>query len=215
MTLPAEVNALAKGMASALGELATSDATHLKMEKTGGWIFGADEIDIDPNTTWVVHPGSLRRGFICWEDAQIIGEEMALLSAVPIMLSDLPETGKKWDTQIGFDVRCMSDHDGIALAYSASSKGAQRAFKTLVAAILGRINAKEEAYWPIVTLESESYKHKTYGKIYNPKFVIDEWVTEAELSELDTEPEEEEKEVAPEPEPVKAEPVKRRRRRQA
>jgi hypothetical protein len=98
-------------------------------------------------------------------------------------------------------------------SYKASSRGAQKAFKALVQEILKRAQASKTDLLPVVVLESESYKHKTYGKIYNPILSIDEWVSMDDIADV----------AAPEPEPVvekepEPEPEvkpKRRRRRKA
>jgi hypothetical protein len=38
-----------------------------------------------------------------------------------------------------------------------------------------RLRHRFKAKMPVVTLESESYQHKTYGKILKPKFHIVDW----------------------------------------
>jgi hypothetical protein len=216
MALPANKLAtkLAEGLSRAVHTLSAGDEVHLKMEKTGDWVFGSDEIEVEPESTWAIDPESLVRGFVAWGNSEVLGEEMASILAEPIIQSDLPDVGAKWGTQVGFSLKCLDgEHEGTVASYKASSRGAQKAFKALVQEILKRAQASETDLLPVVVLESESYKHKTYGKIYNPILSIDEWVSMDDIADV----------AAPEPEPVvekepEPEPEvkpKRRRRRKA
>ena len=219
MALPANKLAtkLAEGLGRAVATIA-GDETYIKMEKSGDWIFGEDEIEVESESDWAIDPESLIRGFVAWGDAEVQGEEMASVLADPIMQSDLPDVGAKWGVQIGFILKCLSgEHEGTVAAYKASSKGAQKAFKKLVQEILKRAQAGETDLVPVVVLESDSYKHKTYGKIYNPIFSIGDWTNMDELAEVEDEPEVEavvEPEPTPEPEP-EVKPKRRRRRKTA
>jgi len=230
MSLPVKQNtAFAAALSNAITAVSVDDATLLKMEKTGDWIFGADEQEVSPESIWAIDPESLSRGYVSWGDAEVLGEEMALITDTPIIMSELPDTGEKWAQIVAMTLKCVDgDHLHEVVTYKASSKGGQKAFKTLVTAILGRVNAGETDLVALVALESDSYKHKTYGKIHNPVLVIKEWTNMAELTgqqEEEPTPEPEEvkkptrkkavKKPAPEPEPEEDEapkPARRRRR---
>jgi hypothetical protein len=51
-------------------------AVILKMDKTGHWVFGADQTEVDDDATWAVNPFSFVHGFICWGDGEVLAEKM-------------------------------------------------------------------------------------------------------------------------------------------
>ena len=40
----------------------------LKMDKTGHWIYGIDQTEIDKEGLWAVNPCSFTKGYIAWGD---------------------------------------------------------------------------------------------------------------------------------------------------
>ena len=40
----------------------------LKMDRTGHWVFGADQDEVEPGSKWAVNPYSFVHGFIAWGD---------------------------------------------------------------------------------------------------------------------------------------------------
>ena len=229
MALPANKLAtkLAEGLGNTCNDLDTDDATHIKMEKSGDWVFGSDENEVEPESTWAIDPESLVRGFIAWGTKatgtanQVLGEEMELATAAPILKSSLHDVVTKWGTQIGFTLKCLDgEHEGIVAKYKASSKGALKAYKKLVDAIVTRAQASEADLIPVVVLDSEFYKHKEFGKIFNPILTIEDWTNMGELSELEEAEDEPEVEAVVEPEPTpepepEVKPKRRRRRKTA
>lgn len=197
------------------------------MEKTGNWVFGEDEIETEPESSWAIDPESLVRGFVAWGTKetntanQVLGEEMDLATAAPILKSSLHDVVTKWDVQIGFTMKCLDgEHEGTVAKYKASSNGARKVYKKLVDAIVTRAKVSETDLVPVVVLSTEWYKHKIWGKIFNPILTIEDWTNMDELSELaevEDEPEVEavvEPEPTPEPEP-EVKPKRRRRRKTA
>ncbi len=63
--------------------------------------------------------------------------------------------------------------------FTASSKGGLRAIGDLVKRYGSRL-ARNEGGLPIVELKADSYKHRTYGKIYFPRLVVTSWTEDGQ-----------------------------------
>ena len=44
----------------------------LKMDKTGHWVFGADQTEVEDGSTWAVNPFSFVHGYIAWGDGEVL-----------------------------------------------------------------------------------------------------------------------------------------------
>ena len=58
-----------KSLSAALRSLDTgvsSGSVILKMDKTGHWVFGADQTEVETGSLWAVNPYSFIHGFIAW-----------------------------------------------------------------------------------------------------------------------------------------------------
>ena len=87
-------------------------AALLKMDKTGHWVFGADQTEVEADATWAINPFSFVHGFIAWGDGEVLGEVMALVTQ-PLPATDpAPAAAKRgWEMQVGMSMRCMSGED--------------------------------------------------------------------------------------------------------
>jgi hypothetical protein len=218
-TLPANISNF---LTAAKQTLATStdDMSFIKMDKTGNWVHGSDDLDVEVDSLWAVNHETLSKGFAAWGDGELEGEEMATITQAAIIKSDLPDVGAAWKPQIGFGMQCIEGVDkGLNVSYSSTSKGASKAFTKLLKAIVARADAGHAEIIAVVTLDSTSYKHPKYGKVFTPVFTIEDWVDS--VVAVAVEPVEE---TEPEPALVVAEPVeepaaktapKRRRRSRA
>lgn len=165
------------------------DKQFLKMDKgNGDWIFGQEETVVEDGSHWAVNPMSLMHGYISWDNnQQVEGEMMVPVSrAVPSPDSlkvsgsaDGRPTGQNgWQFQMSVDMVCIDGDDkDTVVQYKQSSVGAMKAFRALVDAIGAQIEAGKDEIVPIIEMKSDSYKHKKYGRIYNPIFEILEWRT--------------------------------------
>ena len=193
---------------------AASDAAFLKMDKTGVWIYGADDTEIDPDSTFCIDPAKYVQGFIAWDDGELVDECMAQAGDPPILKSELPhlEGGVKWDAQVGFTLLGVEGgEDGVILEYKSSSRGGKILVSAILNDIISRAKTGKTDLCPVVELSSDHYKHKKFGKIYTPEYNIVEWLdlpSEAAEPVVAAEPEPE-----PEPEPKVKVKVKPRRRR--
>jgi hypothetical protein len=211
--LPANINTLLDGLEKAKTRMTTEasgDASFIKMTRAGMWVYGADDLDIEPDSVWAVNPNSFISGFVAWGDTGTpLGEEMRSIMEDPIVMVDLQDVGAKWTQQFGFEMACTNGEDkGVQVIYKTNSKGGRNAVSALLDEVLHHIkeNPSDPAVVPLVTLGSSSYKHKKFGKVYTPLFSLESWATIDGVQPAKLE----EPEAEPEPEP--APPTRRRRR---
>lgn len=160
----------------------------LKMDKTGHWVFGADQTEAEEGSKWAVNPFSFVHGFIAWGDGEVLGEKMVSVSQpLPELEPAPPQSKKGWETQVGMSLKCISGEDAsLEARYSTTSVGGKRAVQTLAAAIAAQVEKDQSKPVPVVQLKKEHYQHKSYGRIYTPVFEIVEWVgMEGEASSND------------------------------
>jgi hypothetical protein len=178
----------------------------LKMDRTGHWVFGADQDEVEPGSKWAVNPYSFVHGFIAWGDGQVLGEKMAAMTEpLPEVEAAPPGASKGWEMQIGFSLKCISGEDaGMEARYTATSVGGKRSVQELALAVAEQADKDQSKIVAVVTLGKDHYQHKSYGRIYTPVFDVVEWVgmngPEAQADEPQAEP---------------AEPAPTRRRRVA
>ena len=178
----------------------------LKMDRTGHWVFGADQDEVEPGSKWAVNPYSFVHGYIAWGDGQVLGEKMAAMTEpLPEVEAAPPGASKGWEMQIGFSLKCISGEDaGMEARYTATSVGGKRSVQELALAVAEQADKDSTKIVAVVTLGKDHYQHKSYGRIYTPVFDVVEWVgmngPEAQADEPQAEP---------------AEPAPTRRRRVA
>jgi len=120
----------------------------LKMDKTGHWVFGADQTEVEDDSVWAINPFSFVHGYIAWGDGQVVAEKMA-----PVH-EPLPETGPAPET---------------------AKRGWEIAVQALALAIADQADKNPDKPVPLVRLKKEHYQHKSYGRIYTPVFDIIDW----------------------------------------
>jgi len=166
----------------------------LKMDRTGHWVFGADQDEVEPGSKWAVNPYSFVHGFIAWGDGQVLGEKMApMTEPLPEVEAAPPGASKGWEMQIGFSLKCISGEDaGMEARYTATSVGGKRSVQELALAVAEQADKDSSKIVAVVTLGKDHYQHKSYGRIFTPVFDVVEWVgmngPEAEASEATGEP---------------------------
>ena len=150
----------------------------LKMDRTGHWVYGAGENEVEAESTWAVNPFSFVHGFICWGEGEVLGEKMVGITQPLPELDAAPTGGKRgWETQVGMSLKCLTGEDkGTEVRYSTTSVGGKRSVQALAVAIAGQVDEDQTKPVPVITLKKEFYQHKAYGKIYTPLFDVVEWV---------------------------------------
>ena len=151
----------------------------IKMDKTGHWVYGADQTEVDDESTWAVNPFSFVHGFIAWGDGEVLGEKMvSVTQPLPELESAPPNAKKGWEQQVGMMIKCISGEDkGLEARYTVTSVGGKRAIQALGVAIAEQIEKNQSKPVPVVKLKKDHYQHKSYGRIYTPVFEILEWVS--------------------------------------
>ena len=151
----------------------------LKMDRTGHWVFGADQTETQDGSHWAVNPFSFVHGFIAWGDGEVLGEKMASVSdPLPELDAAPPGAKKGWETQVGMSLKCISGEDtGMEARFTTTSVGGKRAVQELAVAIAAQVEKDQTAPVPIVTLGNEHYQHKSYGRIFTPSVGVLEWVS--------------------------------------
>jgi hypothetical protein len=164
----------------------------IKMDKTGHWVFGADQTEVEDDAKWAVNPFSFVHGYIAWGEGEVLGEKMVSVSEPLPQLDVAPPNAKRgWETQVGMSLKCISGEDeGMEARYTVTSVGGKRAVQALAVAIANQVDADQSKPVPVVKLKKEHYQHKSYGRIYTPVFELVEWVgmdgaaAEAEAEEV-------------------------------
>lgn len=150
----------------------------IKMDKTGHWVFGADQTEAEDGAKWAVNPFSFVHGFIAWGEGEVLAEKMASVSEpLPEVEAAPPGAKRGWETQVGMSLKCISGEDeGMEARYTVTSVGGKRAVQALAVAIANAVDADQSKPVPVVLLKKEHYQHKSYGRIYTPIFEIVEWM---------------------------------------
>jgi len=176
--LPA-VASLSTALRSLERDVGSAGVVLLKMDKTGHWVFGADQTEVEDDSTWAVNPFSFVHGYIAWGDGEVLGEKMVSVSQPLPELDAAPPNAKRgWETQIGMSLKCLSGEDqDMEARYSTTSVGGKRSVQALALAIATQVEKDQSKPVPVVRLKRDHYTHKSYGKIFTPVFEILEWIS--------------------------------------
>jgi hypothetical protein len=189
--LPA-VSSLATSLRTIQSEVGAVGVVILKMDKTGHWVFGADQTEVEDDSLWAINPFSFVHGFIAWGDGEVLGEKMASVSQPLPELDEAPPQAKKgWESQVGMSLKCISGDDkGMEARYTTTSVGGKRSVQTLAVALADQVDKDQTKPVAVVRLKKDHYAHKSYGKIYTPVFEIVEWISmDAETADVKVEEE--------------------------
>ena len=202
--LPA-VSTLSTALRSIAADVGPAGVVILKMDKTGHWVYGADQTEIEDDSTWAINPFSFIHGFIAWGDGEALGEKMVSVSQpLPEVDAAPPQSKRGWETQVGLSLKCLNGEDkDMEARYTTTSVGGKRAVQELALKISEQVEKDQTKPVPVIRLKKDHYTHKSYGKIFTPVFEIVEWVSMNGEAEAPAEAEE----AAP------AEDAPRRRRR--
>ncbi len=172
------VTSLATSLRALEQDVGAVGSVIIKMDKTGHWVFGADQTEAEDGAKWAVNPFSFVHGYIAWGEGEVLGEKMVSVSEPLPALDVAPPNAKRgWETQVGMSLKCISGEDeGMEARYTVTSVGGKRAVQALAVAIANQVDADQSKPVPVVKLKKEHYQHKSYGRIYTPIFEIVEWV---------------------------------------
>ena len=215
-------NSLAEAFRNVKNEVGPGGVNILKMDKTGCWVYGSENIEPEGGSLWAVNPFSFIHGYIAWGDRVVLAEHMVAITSVKPEPGSAPdEAPRGWEYQLGFSLKGVAGVDeGVELRFTATSLGGKRAVQQLSEAIAQQINDDIEHSIPVVELLSDHYIHKKYGKTFFPAFKIANWLTLDGLNGIEDAEADETlllEAATPEPkvakvEPTVEEPARRRRR---
>ena len=173
------VQSLTTALRSLESEVGAAGMVILKMDKTGHWVFGAEQTEIDDDSTWAINPFSFVHGFIAWGEGEVLGEKMVPVSE-PLPEMDTPPPGAKrgWEMQVGMSLKCMTGEDkDMEARYNVTSVGGKCAVQKLALDIAAQVEKDQSKPVPVVRLKKDHYTHKSYGRIFTPVFEIIQWVS--------------------------------------
>jgi hypothetical protein len=187
--LPA-VSTLSTALRALEKDVGPAGTVILKMDKTGHWVFGADQTEVEDDATWAINPYSFVHGFIAWGDGEVLGEKMASVTQ-PLPEMDAAPAGAKrgWEMQIGMALKCRNGEDkDMEARFTTTSVGGKKAVQAIGIAIATQVDKDPTKPVPVVRLKKDHYTHKSYGRIYTPVFEVIEWVG-MDGAEAEAEPE--------------------------
>jgi hypothetical protein len=151
----------------------------LKCDKTGHWVFGADQTEIEEGSIWAVNPNSFVHGYIAWGKGEVLGEKMASVKAPLPELEPAPEAAERgWEKQVGMTLACTNGQDeGLQARFSATSAGGKKMWAAVALAVAEKTEKDPINCVPLVRLTSEHYMHKQYGRVFNPIATVVGWTS--------------------------------------
>ena len=185
------VASLSTALRTIATDVSASSTSIIKMDRTGHWVFGADQTEAESDATWAVNPFSFVHGFIAWGDGEVLAEKLvSVTEPLPELEAAPPGAKKGWEPQTGLSLKCISGDDaGMEARFTTTSVGGRKAVQALAVEIATQVEKDQSKPVPVVKLGKDHYTHKSYGRIYTPVFDVVEWVsmdgeaTEAEAEE--------------------------------
>ena len=174
--------------------------------KDGSFAVGREAEDVTGDTI-IVNTASIRHGWTLWAN----GTPTKVSAA---FTQDLPEApapvGGDYPTESrSFEAAFPEEDDDSIIMFDSNSYGGRKGVDTILEAVQAKSAADEDTgyLFPIVKLDSESYKSKQGSIIHNPVFTITGW--------MDAQGNTEDGAAAPKLEVVEEEEAPKRRRRKA
>jgi len=175
--LPA-VSSLSTALKTIANDVSASTTAIIKMDRSGHWVFGADQTEAEEDARWAVNPFSFVHGFIAWGAGEVLAEKLVpVTEPVPELEPAPPGAKKGWEPQTGLSLKCISGGDaGLEARFTTTSVGGRRAVQTLAVAIAQQVEKDQDKPVAVIRLAKDHYTHKSYGRIYTPVFEVLEWV---------------------------------------
>ena len=177
--LPANPEDLEHGLEKLQGNLRGSAGglPFLRLLKSGVFVYGAENVELEEGSHWAINPYSLMHGFACWGQGEMLDERMVPFTQTPPVKGELPDLGFPWEQQVSMQVMCLDGEDeGETVLYKGTSTGLRNATKELINEIIAQLQKDKVNIVPVVNFECDWYKHKDYGQIFYPILTIVEWI---------------------------------------
>jgi hypothetical protein len=173
------VASLSTALRTIATDVSASSTSIIKMDRTGHWVFGADQTEAEDDARWAVNPFSFVHGFIAWGDGEVLAEKLVpVTEPLPELEAAPPGAKKGWEPQTGLSLKCITGEDaGMEARFTTTSVGGRKAVQALAVAIATQVEKDQGKPVPVVKLGKDHYTHKSYGRIYTPVFEVVEWVS--------------------------------------
>lgn len=172
--------------------------------KSGDYTFGRENEEITGDEI-VINTYTFTHGWTIWANGKPVKTAVPFNQQLP--MEPAPIDGNAASESRSFEARFMDDEDTI-IVFDTNSYGGRKGCDTVFGEISNRANQGEgEFIFPIVKLESESYKAQQGSTIHNPVFTVVGWMNEEGQRQDGM------KEQLDAPEEVAEEAPKRRRRK--
>jgi len=175
------VNALVAGIAESRAQTSVfGGKPMLRMLKTGTWVFGQSNDEVQEGSRWVVNPTSFKHGWCCWVDGggdknRMAGEIMVpvneRLPAQPPPIDNTP-----FKPQREYELKCLDGDDaGTEVRYKINSLGGLNEFLMLIGEVAKQLVADRRHPCPVVRFYHGSYPHPKWGQVLTPVVSIVDW----------------------------------------
>ena len=165
-------------------------ASFLKYVK-GVFVFGIDEDEVELGTELVPNMEEAKIGWLKWKDGEVVEEKMFPwatghpyredLGDLDSDMWEVDDNGKAIDPFAETATLPLKNpRTGEEFTFSTSSTGGRQAVAKLVYAWRHGVTQGKTGL-PIITLGSDTYRHKKYGPVHYPVFKIMRWEDEADL----------------------------------
>src|SRR4030095_16820073 len=183
-TLPADFAAkLMSGIAQSRATTVTRGGGKdlLRLLKSGEWVFGQQNEEVQQGSQWVVNVMSLVHGWVCWVEGSGNNKNSKRGEVMISMTEEKPACPRPIDNtpykeQRAFELKCLNGDDaGTEVRHEITSIGGLRAVDGLLAKIHARLAVDPVYCCPVLTFGVDSYPHPKWGKIYTPVYDIVAW----------------------------------------
>jgi hypothetical protein len=156
----------------------------LKMGKDGIWSWGKEENEVDESEQLLINPAGFKHGYVCWaqKGSAKLGETMTDLGSPIPDHGPAPDGGRGWDFQLGVHLKLVSEN--LDLLWASASFGGKKEISRIADEVGTKLEEGSEDCVAVVTLGSDSYQHKEYGKIYTPELSIVKWISVADVEKM-------------------------------
>jgi hypothetical protein len=151
-----------------------------KRDGSGTWLYGQRRTAVEDGSSWAVNPKTFKYGYICFDNANKPAERLVPVSLPMPLITELPDTGFKWQEQWAVNMKCVDGADaGTEVVFKSSTDGGVKAVAGLIEAVRDRLNGSQHGdnVVPIVRLEKDSYLHPQFGKVWVPLLTIVDWMS--------------------------------------
>lgn len=153
----------------------------LRMLKSGEWVFGQSNEEVQQGSRWIVNIMTLAHGWSCWVDGgrggknELRGEVMVSMTK-PKPACPPPIDNTPFKEQRSFDLKCLDGADaGTEVLYKIQSIGGMREVDGLLGKIHGRLAVDPQHAFPVLVFGTDHYDHSKWGRIYTPVLEIVGW----------------------------------------